>query len=76
MRAMYRALSNFFFLFSVVLFGLAAYAYFAPAAGPSLAVAATEIDVPDCAPGRETEVAVRMENTSGKPMRILGLAEC
>jgi hypothetical protein len=73
---MYRMLSNFFFLLGLVLFGLAGYFYFAPAAGPSLEIAATEINVADCRPGRQTEIAVELNNTSSKPLRILGLAEC
>jgi uncharacterized protein (DUF58 family) len=71
-----RILSNGFFLAAFALFGLAAYFYFAPGSGPSLEIAATEIDVADGLAGRESEVTVHVENTSRKPMRILGLAEC
>jgi hypothetical protein len=71
-----RILSNGFFLAALMLFALAGYFYFAPASGPSLEVAATQIDVADGLAGRESQIAVHVENTSNRPMRILGLAEC
>ena len=73
---MNRILSNVFLVAGVIFLGLAGYCYFAPAAGPSLQVAETSIDIGAPPAGRQTEVAVQLNNTSSKPMRILGLAEC
>jgi hypothetical protein len=73
---MNRILSNLFFLAAVVFLGLAGWFCFAPAPGPSLKIADTDIDVGSFPAGRESEVAVHLTNTSSKPMRILGLAEC
>ena len=57
---------------------LAAGAYFhfvADKPGPTLEVE-TDVNVAECAPGKQREVALQLHNRSGRPMRVLGLVEC
>ena len=54
----------------------AAYSYFAPPPSPALHVAETEIEMPDAYPGQEKDIVFRLDNRSGKPIRILGQVDC
>jgi hypothetical protein len=61
----------------------AVYCYFWPpdagvdAALPNLLeVAETDLELSDCVPGQKRTVVFRLDNRSGKPMRVLGLSEC
>jgi hypothetical protein len=54
--------------------GLAGYSYFAPPSGPDLRVAQTEIEVLEATSGEKRLVMVHLENRSGRPMRVVGVA--
>jgi uncharacterized protein (DUF58 family) len=41
-----------------------------------LIVAQVELEVNDCVPGQNREVIFELENRSGKPMRVYGIATC
>lgn len=41
-----------------------------------LDVAETEMEFTDCVAGEKREVVFRLDNRSGKPMRVLGLPGC
>jgi hypothetical protein len=73
---MARIVSALFLLVGLAAVGSAAYLGFAPPAGPALVVPETEIHVPECTPGQAVGVMVRLENTSGRPIRVLGLVPC
>jgi hypothetical protein len=70
-----RWLSSFFFLTGACLLGLSAYFYFAPPTGSALE-AQTDIEIADAAPGETRDVTLRLYNTSGGPVRVVGLAPC
>jgi hypothetical protein len=71
-----RCLAYFFFLAGIGLLGWAAFMYLAPPPGPALEADETTIEVADVIPGRVREVALRLRNSSGQPVRIVGLALC
>ncbi len=60
----------------LVLCGLAAWSYFAPPAGPDLAVAEPTIKLDDAIAGKETAVVFHLQNNSGRPIRVLGQVFC
>jgi hypothetical protein len=41
-----------------------------------LEVAETVVEVDGCVPGERREVAFRLRNHSGQPLRVLGWADC
>lgn len=71
-----RWLACFFFLAGICLLAWVASLYFAASPGPTLEVAETEIEVVDSIPSQTREVALRLQNNSGQPMRVLGLTLC
>ena len=36
----------------------------------------TDVEIVGCLPGEKREVAFRLRNSSGQPLRVLGLTEC
>jgi hypothetical protein len=73
---MYRWLSYGFFAAGVGFLGLAGYYYFAPAPASCLEVSETDQQISDCVAGQEKPVVFHFNNTSSKPIRILGLNTC
>jgi hypothetical protein len=71
-----RWLAWLFFLTGVALLAWAAFVHFAPPPGPALEVAETDIEVADFVLGDKREVVLRLHNTTGQPMRVLGLTLC
>jgi hypothetical protein len=72
------ALSWLFFTASLAFLALAGYCgycYFS-CSGELAVVADTDILVTDAAAGETREVVLRLTNSSGRPLRILGLAFC
>lgn len=61
---------------SVGMLGLAGYGYFIALSGPALHAKQEEVEVPACAPGETREVTIRLENRSGRPIRVLGVGGC
>ena len=61
-----------------VLFGFGAlaggaYLYFSPS-GPWLEIAETDVELAGCTAGEKYDVVYRLDNLSGRPMRVLGIA--
>jgi hypothetical protein len=56
--------------------GAAAYCYFAPPPGPALHVDETEIKLNDAQVNQKRDLVFRLDNRSGKPMRVLGVSWC
>lgn len=69
-------LACFFFSAGIGLLGWVTVLYLAPSPGPTLEVAETDIEVADAIPGQKREVVLRLQNTSGQPIRVFGLTEC
>jgi hypothetical protein len=70
-----RWLYRFFSLMGYGLVMAAAYCWFTPPAN-SVVVAQPELKVTGCVPGEKHYVAFRVENQSGKPVRIINTAMC
>jgi hypothetical protein len=71
-----RLVSNAFLVAGLALLGLGVYFYSAPASGPLLQVAETDIEVPDLPPGIERTVLFHLDNASSEPLRVLGVMVC
>jgi hypothetical protein len=70
---------RFYWLFCCLGCGLlllAGYLYFAPPPGPALEVGATNLELTDCVAGEKRVVVYRLDNRSGRPMRVLGMPGC
>jgi hypothetical protein len=76
MRPQHSRLAAFCLCVGVGLSLLGAYAYCTRPGGPALEAAETDIELSDCVPGRKREVVLRLENHSGKPIRVLGVGFC
>ena len=50
--------------------------YVAPSHGSSIEIVEREITVSDCGAGQNCDVVFRVENHSGRPIRILGIGLC
>jgi len=72
-----RILSNGLILGGIVLLALAGFGYFTrPPEGPALAVPQADIELADARAGQEIEFIVPVNNNSGKPIKVVGLAWC
>lgn len=72
-----RVLSSGLILAGVVLLGLAGYGYFTRSSeGPALVVPQTDIELSDVRAGEQTEFIVPVNNTSRRPIKIVGLSWC
>jgi hypothetical protein len=56
--------------------GLAAYSYFAVPVDPGLVVLEADLDLGDCTVGQETDAVFRLQNNSGRTLRVLSLVPC
>ena len=54
----------------------AVYCYFMPPLGSALHVPETDFELSDASPGQKREIVFRLDNRSGKPIRILGQVDC
>jgi hypothetical protein len=64
------------FLAALVFLAVAGYGFFAQPAAQCVVVDDTEIVVADGVGGQETIVRIHVRNDSGRPIRLLGAAEC
>lgn len=77
MSPRYRHRLHWFLFFpGACLLAVAAFSYFSPPSGPALEDLQTNVEVPDCTVGEKREVTLRLHNSSGRPLRVLGLALC
>ena len=72
----YRLLSYVFYGAGLVLLGLAGYFCFAPEPALCLEVAQADMEIADCVPGKKIPVVFHFNNSSTRPIRILGLVMC
>lgn len=63
-------------LVGLLLLALAVRAYFVAPAGPSLTTPVRDIEVSESVAGQTSDVAIRLHNDSGRPLRIVGIEEC
>ena len=71
-----RWLYHFFCGLGCALVVAAGYCYFAPPPGPGVDAVEPEVELADCVPGQKRDVVYRLENRTGKPMRVLSVAGC
>jgi hypothetical protein len=72
----YLWLYRVFCLVAIGFLGAAAYCYFAPPPWPAMHVDQTEIKLTDAVPKQKRDLVFRLDNRSGKPMRVLGVSWC
>jgi hypothetical protein len=58
------------------LLAFGAYMHFTPRHARGLEVAETDVEVLDCKAGEPRAIVFRFHNSSGKPIRILGIQTC
>jgi hypothetical protein len=75
-RVIHRLIPSALLVAGVALFALVAYEYYAPGAGPALAVEQTDIEFSALLPEKETTVVFHLDNRSGRPLRVVGIAGC
>lgn len=71
-----RVLSWCLALAGLALLSLAIASYFAPPAGPGLTTPERDIEARDRVAGQRSDMAVRLHNDTGHPLRIIGVEEC
>lgn len=62
--------------FGVLLLAVCAYGLATTSSGPQLVVPQKNLTIDDLTPGQPVTVSFVLRNTSGRPMRALGLSEC
>ena len=71
-----RILSWFLFIGGVCVFVFGGYFYFAPPRPESLGVAESDIQLKDSFAGEKRDIVLRIDNNSGRPVRVVGVEAC
>jgi uncharacterized protein (DUF58 family) len=71
----FRGLASLLLLLGFALVIAGAYCFFDPRSAAPLNVA-TDIQIAACVVGEKRDIVVQIHNSSSRPIRILGLAEC
>lgn len=65
-----------FFGFSLVFLAVAGFLFLNLSSGPALEVTETDFEIKDLASGENRDIVLHLNNTSARPVRVLGLTVC